>query len=77
MTRPGRTRTLVRVQSGSTLRQLNRRLDAVGLAFSNLGGYDAQTVVGAGLAAFRSLNASGVFDGEVTDRLGISIRQRA
>jgi L-gulono-1,4-lactone dehydrogenase len=38
---------LVRVQAGSTLHQLNRRLEAVGLAFQNLGGYDAQTIVGA------------------------------
>ncbi|SFA82538.1 FAD-linked oxidoreductase [Amycolatopsis marina] len=38
---------LVTVRSGTTLRALNRELDALGLAMSNLGDIDAQTVSGA------------------------------
>ncbi|MFC6088360.1 D-arabinono-1,4-lactone oxidase [Saccharothrix lopnurensis] len=39
--------TLVTVRSGTTLRQLNALLDALGLALPNLGDIDAQTVSGA------------------------------
>jgi FAD-linked oxidoreductase len=38
---------LVRVQAGITIRELNRRLDAHGLALENLGDVDAQTIAGA------------------------------
>ncbi|TNC27328.1 D-arabinono-1,4-lactone oxidase [Amycolatopsis alkalitolerans] len=37
----------VTVRSGTTLRQLNAELDALGLAMTNLGDIDAQTVAGA------------------------------
>ena len=37
----------VRVRAGSRLRDLNRELHALGLAFPNLGDYDGQTVSGA------------------------------
>lgn len=42
---------LVRVQSGITLRDLNRALAARGLALENLGGYDAQTIAGVMMTA--------------------------
>lgn len=38
---------LVRVESGITVRKLNTYLDTQGLALSNMGGYDGQTIVGA------------------------------
>lgn len=38
---------LVTVRSGTTLRELNAALDALGLAMTNLGDIDAQTVAGA------------------------------
>src|SRR5215469_10619886 len=38
---------LVTVRSGTTLRQLNAALDALGLAMPNLGDIDAQTISGA------------------------------
>lgn len=40
---------LVRVESGITLRALNTYLDTQNLALENMGGYDAQTVVGAAM----------------------------
>jgi len=40
---------LVRVQSGITIRALNKYLDTQGLALQNMGGYDAQTIVGAAM----------------------------
>lgn len=42
-----RGRKLVRVRSGTTLRELNEHLDHLGLALPNMGGYDGQTIVGA------------------------------
>jgi hypothetical protein len=42
-------RSLVRVESGMRLRELNPWLFAQGLALQNMGGYDAQTVVGAAI----------------------------
>jgi len=42
---------LVRVQSGITLRELNRALAERGLALENLGGYDAQTLAGVMMTA--------------------------
>lgn len=38
---------LVRVQSGTTIRDLNTILDEMGKAFPKLGGFDGQTIVGA------------------------------
>lgn len=38
---------LVRVMAGCSIRQLNGELERRGLAFTNLGGWDAQTIVGA------------------------------
>ncbi len=38
---------LVRVQAGISLRDLNRRLDALGLALANLGDVDPQSIAGA------------------------------
>ena len=38
---------LVTVRSGTTIRELNAALDALGLAMANLGDIDAQTVSGA------------------------------
>ena len=38
---------LFRVESGITIRQLNKALDAAGLALFNMGGYDGQTIAGA------------------------------
>jgi FAD-linked oxidoreductase len=38
---------LVRVQAGITIGELNRELDALGLALENLGDVDAQTIAGA------------------------------
>jgi FAD-linked oxidoreductase len=40
-------KSLVTVRSGTTLKQLNAELDALGLAMTNLGDIDAQTVAGA------------------------------
>jgi len=44
-------RHLVRVQGGITIRALNVWLDAKGLALTNLGGYDAQTITGVAMTA--------------------------
>ena len=41
-----RGRTLVRTEAGIRLRELNEWLDGQGLALSNMGGYDEQTVAG-------------------------------
>jgi hypothetical protein len=59
-------RHLVRTQSGATIHQLNRRLEAVGLAFSNLGGYDTQTIVG---AASTGTHGSGLKFGPITSQI--------
>ncbi|HWP05844.1 MAG TPA: FAD-binding protein [Polyangiaceae bacterium] len=42
---------LVRVQGGMTVRALNTWLDAKGLALTNLGGYDGQTITGVAMTA--------------------------
>jgi L-gulono-1,4-lactone dehydrogenase len=59
-------RGLVRTQSGTTIRQLNRRLEALGLAFENLGGYDGQTIVG---AASTGTHGSGLRFGPITSQI--------
>ncbi len=45
--KPSAPAQLFRVESGITIRQLNRALDAAGLALLNMGGYDGQTIAGA------------------------------
>jgi hypothetical protein len=57
---------LVRVQSGITIRELNEHLDGEGLAFQNLGGYDAQTIVG---AATTGTHGSGLAHGPIASQL--------
>ena len=44
--REGVSERLARVGAGMRIRELNGRLDEAGLALSNMGGYDAQTVAG-------------------------------
>jgi hypothetical protein len=44
-------RHLVRVQGGITIRALNAWLDVKGLALTNLGGYDGQTITGVAMTA--------------------------
>lgn len=41
------TAGLVHVECGITIRDLNTALDRMGLALANMGGYDAQTIIGA------------------------------
>lgn len=42
---------LFRTESGASIRSLNTELDCAGLAFKNLGGYNAQSIVGAAMTA--------------------------
>jgi L-gulono-1,4-lactone dehydrogenase len=58
------TGNLVRVEAGMRLRELNRHLDANGLALSNMGGYDAQTVAG---VMSTSTHGSGIEFGPIAD----------
>src|ERR671919_1389677 len=44
--RDGVDERLARVGAGMPIRELNAKLDEVGLALSNMGGYDAQTMAG-------------------------------
>ena len=55
---------LVRVEAGMRLRDLNRHLDGHGLALSNMGGYDAQTVAGVMSTA---THGSGIEFGPIAD----------
>ncbi len=58
---------LVRVESGITLRDLNPWLwNVEGLALSNLGGYDAQTIVG---AAITGTHGSGLTHGPIASQI--------
>lgn len=57
---------LVRVESGITLRALNAHLDARGLALENMGGYDAQTIVG---AAMTGTHGSGIDYGPMATQI--------
>jgi len=59
-------RHLVRVQSGITLRQLNRALAARQLALENMGGYDAQTIAGVMMTA---THGSGVAFGPIASQV--------
>ncbi len=56
--------TLIHVESGATVRQLNATLEARGLAFANLGGYDAQTIAG---VISTSTHGSGIEFGPLND----------
>jgi L-gulono-1,4-lactone dehydrogenase len=56
----------VRVESGIRIRELNRHLDARGLALSNMGGYDAQTIVG---AASTGTHGSGLHHGPIASQI--------
>ncbi|MGH9260499.1 MAG: D-arabinono-1,4-lactone oxidase, partial [Acidimicrobiales bacterium] len=56
--------TLVQVESGMRIRELNRELDARGLALANMGGYDGQTFVG---AISTSTHGSGLAFGPLSD----------
>ena len=58
------TGNLVRVEAGMRLRELNRHLDDNGLALSNMGGYDAQTVAG---VMSTSTHGSGIEFGPIAD----------
>jgi hypothetical protein len=58
------TRHLFRTEAGIRLRELNRRLDKAGLALSNMGGYDAQTVAG---VMSTSTHGSGTGFGPIAD----------
>jgi hypothetical protein len=46
LTAAARGKTLVRVEAGMRIRELNKHLDGQGLALSQMGGYDGQTVAG-------------------------------
>ncbi len=57
---------LVRVESGMRLRELNPLLAGAGLALSNMGGYDAQTIVG---AAMTGTHGSGMGYGPIASQI--------
>lgn len=57
---------LYRTESGATIRQLNADLDCEGLAFQNLGGYDAQTLAG---AAMTGTHGSGLKYGPIPSQI--------
>jgi L-gulono-1,4-lactone dehydrogenase len=57
---------LVRVEAGMRLRELNRLLDGKGLALSQMGGYDAQTVAG---VMSTSTHGSGLAFGPIADSI--------
>ncbi|HEU4386710.1 MAG TPA: D-arabinono-1,4-lactone oxidase [Blastocatellia bacterium] len=54
---PAEEATLFRVECGITIRDLNAALDAAGKALINMGGYDAQTIIG---ASSTSTHGSGI-----------------
>ncbi|HKG03196.1 MAG TPA: FAD-binding protein [Conexibacter sp.] len=58
--------TLVWTEAGIRLRELNRTLQARGLALSNMGGYDAQTVAG---VLGTSTHGSGIGFGPIADAI--------
>jgi L-gulono-1,4-lactone dehydrogenase len=57
---------LVYTEAGIRLRELNRALDDAGLALSNMGGYDAQTVAG---VISTSTHGSGLGFGPIADSI--------
>jgi FAD/FMN-containing dehydrogenase len=60
------TATLVRAEAGIKLRQLNAYLDGRGLALTNMGGYDAQSVAG---VISTSTHGSGIAFGPIADQM--------
>src|SRR5207247_9282410 len=57
---------LVRAEAGIRLRELNAHLDAHGLALSNMGGYDGQTVAG---VISTSTHGSGITFGPLPEQI--------
>lgn len=57
---------LARVESGITIRALNKYLDQQGLALQNMGGYDGQTIVG---AAMTGTHGSGLEYGPIASQI--------
>src|SRR6478609_6398812 len=57
---------LVRVESGIRLRELNALLSGASLALSNMGGWDAQTIVG---AAMTGTHGSGIGYGPIASQI--------
>lgn len=64
LTDAAREQRLVRVEAGMRLRELNRHLDEQGLALSQMGGYDGQTVAG---VISTSTHGSGIGLGPLSD----------
>ena len=59
-------RRLVRAEGGTRIRELNAWLDANGMGFANLGGYDGQTIAG---VTATSTHGSGTEFGPLNDAL--------
>ena len=59
-------RRLVRAEGGARIRELNAWLDAHGMGFANLGGYDGQTIAG---VTSTSTHGSGIAFGPLNDAL--------
>ena len=59
-------RRLVRAEHGARIREMNSWLDAHGMGFANLGGYDAQTIAGVTATA---THGSGIEFGPLNDAL--------
>lgn len=59
-------RRLVRAEGGARIRELNAWLDANGMGFANLGGYDGQTIAG---VTATSTHGSGLRFGPLSDAL--------
>jgi hypothetical protein len=57
-------RSLVRVESGIRIRELNQHLEGLGLALPNMGGYDGQTIAG---VVSTSTHGSGIGFGPLND----------
>ncbi len=64
LTETARRQHLVRVEAGMRIRELNRHLDEQGLALSQMGGYDGQTVAG---VISTSTHGSGIGFGPLND----------
>jgi hypothetical protein len=60
------TSHLVKVESGTTVREINDFLDKKDLALSNMGGYDGQTIIG---ATSTSTHGSGIKHGPLSDMI--------
>ncbi len=63
---PSGAAELFKTESGIVIRDLNAALDSAGLALANMGGYDAQTIVG---AASTSTHGSGLSLGPLCDSI--------